>query len=128
MNPTNPVVWFEIYVDDLARATKFYEQVFQFTMSELPAPATEPISMMAFPSDRKSANAATGALVKMKDIKAGGNSTLVYFFSEDCSREQARVEAAGGQVVRPKTPLGEYGFMALVKDTEGNMIGVHSMQ
>ncbi len=123
----NPVVWFEIYVDDLARATKFYEEVFQFRLSELPAPEEEAIRMAAFPSDMESKNMASGALVKMEGVCAGNNSTLVYFHSEDCSVEAGRAPAAGGRVERPKTSLGEYGFMSLVADTEGNMIGIHSM-
>jgi predicted enzyme related to lactoylglutathione lyase len=50
----------------------------------------------------------------------------VYFACEDCSVEEARVEAGGGKLKRPKMSLGEHGFCTLVKDTEGNMLGLHS--
>jgi len=46
----------------------------------------------------------------------------------DCANEAARVTAAGGKLVRDKFSIGQYGFIALVMDTEGNMIGLHSMQ
>ena len=128
MDTGNPAVWFEIYVDDLARATRFYETVFQFKLSDLPAPDTEDIEMAAFPGDMNTKNRASGALVRMEGVSPGNNSTIVYFASRDCSVEAGRVAAAGGKVARPKTSLGQYGFMSLVTDPDGNMIGIHSME
>ena len=64
----------------------------------------------------------------MKGFTAGGNSTIVYFSSEDCSIEEARVVEAGGKIHKPKLSIGEYGHMTLASDTEGNMIGIHSMK
>jgi len=129
MKSKNPVVWFEIYVDDMSRAQKFYEKVLNIKLSDLPVPAEssadDNMKMMAFPMEMESDGAA-GALVKMKGFKAGGNGTLVYFRSDDCSVEQDRIKAAGGKVIQPKQSLGEYGFMVLATDTEGNMFGVHS--
>ncbi|MGB3802029.1 MAG: VOC family protein [Lewinella sp.] len=121
------VVWFEIYVDDMARAQAFYQEVFQCKLSEMPAPGDEPIQMMAFPGDMEAKAAASGALVKMEGFSAGGSGTIVYFYSEDCREEGARIPAAGGKVLRPKTSLGEHGFMVLAQDSEGNTFGVHSM-
>lgn len=69
---------------------------------------------------------ARGAICKMDGVEAGGNSTLVYFDCEDCSVEQARVESAGGELVVPKMSIGEFGFIGIAKDTEGNSIGFHS--
>lgn len=127
MKNTNPVVWFEIYVDNMTRAQQFYETVFQLKLTELPNPTSDPTQMLAFPADMENKNTISGTLVKTEGFKAGGNSTMVYFFSEDCSIEQARIEAAGGQVVQPKMSLGEFGFMVHAHDTEGNLIGIHSM-
>lgn len=126
---TNPVVWFEIYVDELPRAQKFYETVFDLTLNELPTPdaVDDGMKMLAFPSDMESKNSASGALVKMEGFKAGNNSTIVYFASVDCSIEEARIAAAGGNVHKSKVSLGDYGFMVLANDTEGNMFGIHSM-
>jgi len=59
---------------------------------------------------------------------SGGCSTLVYFGCEDCAVEEARVTPAGGRVERPKLSIGQYGFITLAFDTEGNLFGLHSMR
>lgn len=124
----NPVVWFEIYTDNIQRAKIFYENVFQIQLSVLPTPEDMPLQMLAFPSNMESKNMTSGALVYMEGFKAGGNSTIVYFYSKDCAIEEARIEAFGGSVFRSKMSIGDYGFIVLALDTEGNMIGIHSME
>ena len=124
----NPVGWFEIYVDDIPRAKQFYEAVFNIQLSELMPPSEgNSLQMWAFPSDMQ-VYGASGALVKMSGIAAGGNSTLIYFSCEDCADEAARIGEAGGKIHEAKTSIGEYGFIVLAFDTEGNMIGLHSMK
>lgn len=120
---SNPVGWFEIYVSDMARAKAFYETVFETELSALPG--VENIEMWAFGMDEKTSGA-SGALVKMEGCKGGGGGTLVYFTCEDCAVEESRVEAAGGNIFRPKFSIGQYGFISLVVDTEENVIGLHS--
>ena len=71
---------------------------------------------------------ASGMLVRMDGAPSGGGGTLVYFACDDCAVEQDRALAAGGKVFKPKFSIGQYGFAALVTDTEGSMIGLHSMQ
>jgi len=122
----NPVGWFEIYVQNLPRAKEFYEMVFATELQQLNAPV-QGIELWSFPMTQENYGAA-GALVKMEDGPSGGNSTLVYFSCQDCSVEEGRVTAAGGRVERPKMSIGEYGFISLVRDPDGNMIGLHSMQ
>lgn len=121
----NPIGWFEIYVDDMARARKFYEAVLKVKLEPLASPGPGP-EMLAFPMDMEKYGAA-GALVHMDGFKAGGNSTLVYFSCEDCAQEESRVLAAGGHIQKPKMSIGQYGYISLVVDTEGNMLGLHSM-
>jgi predicted enzyme related to lactoylglutathione lyase len=121
----NPVGWFEIYVDNLERAKKFYESVLGVALTKLEAPLPD-LEMFAFPMDMQAAGA-SGAIMKMKGFPAGGNGTLVYFSCKDCAVEGARVEAAGGKIQKPKTSIGQYGFMILAVDTEGNMFGLHSL-
>ena len=120
----NPVIWFEIYVQDIVRAKKFYESVFQLKLERLNSPGME---MWSFPMvmDRVGAS---GAIVKMEGFPSGGNSTLVYFSCTDCAIEAGRVAAFGGSIQREKMSIGEYGFISLAFDTEGNMFGLHSMQ
>lgn len=123
MNPhPNPVGWFEIYVQDMDRAKAFYEAVFQCTLTHLPSPTLE---MWAFPYDA-AAPGCGGALAKMPDKDSGGGGTIVYFAVEDCAVVVQRVVAAGGTVHLDKMSIGEYGHIALVLDTEGNLIGLHS--
>ena len=122
----NPVVWFEIYVNDLQRAKTFYESVFETELKDLPTPeGNDAMQMLSFPM-QMNAEGAAGALVKMKGFEASGSGTIIYFGSDNCSHEESRVEKAGGKIIRPKQSLGEYGFMVLASDTEGNMFGVHS--
>ena len=123
----NPITWFDIYVEDIDRAVAFYEAVLGIKLEDMGNPSDSTMVMKAFPSLMEQYGA-TGALVKMQGIPAGMNSTIVYFDCDDCELEQARVDAAGGRVERPKFSIGEYGFVSLVKDTEGNMIGLHSRQ
>jgi predicted enzyme related to lactoylglutathione lyase len=120
---TNPVGWFEIYVDDLSRAKAFYEQVFDVRLSKMDNPDVE---LFVFPSQRD-APGSSGALVRMPGFDAGANSVLVYFTCGDCTAASARVVKFGGRIHKEKWSIGEHGFIALAFDTEGNMIGLHSM-
>jgi predicted enzyme related to lactoylglutathione lyase len=71
---------------------------------------------------------AGGALVRMQGFEPGGNSTIVYFTSDDCKVEEERVTKAGGRIQKPKFSIGEYGYVCLAYDTEGNMFGIHSQR
>ncbi|MET0080552.1 MAG: VOC family protein, partial [Candidatus Thiodiazotropha lotti] len=121
----NPVGWFEIYVDDMERAKNFYRTVLDTSLEKLVVPTESGVEMWSFPSDMERYGA-PGALVKMEGFSAGGNSTLVYFGCEDCATEESRVEKAGGRIHQAKMSIGEYGFISIVIDTEGNMFGLHS--
>lgn len=118
----NPVGWFEIYVQDMPRAKGFYESVFQVKLEQLNNANME---LWAFPMHMERMGA-SGALVKMAGKDSGVGGTLVYFSCADCSVEAARVTQFGGTLQRGKFSIGEYGFIALVLDTEGNMLGLHS--
>lgn len=123
----NPVGWFEIYVNDMARAKAFYATVLNISFEEIPNPTQFNLQMFGFPSDMEKYGAA-GALVKMEGLSAGGGGTLIYFSCDNCATEQDRIVAAGGQVHTPKMSIGQFGFIVLAVDTEGNMFGLHSMQ
>ena len=120
----NPVGWFEIYVDDMGRARGFYETVLNVKLEKLPGPDVE---MWNFPMDNDAAGA-PGALVHMPGFPTGQNSVLIYFSCEDCADEESRVASAGGRVFKEKFSIGEYGFITLAYDTEGNMFGLHSLK
>lgn len=120
----NPIGWFEIYVQDMSRARAFYGSVFATPLERLEGPDIE---MWAFPMEPDRPGA-PGALVKMEGFPSGGNSTIVYFTCSDCAVEAKRASESGGKIFKDKFSIGQYGFIALVLDTEGNMIGLHSMQ
>jgi uncharacterized protein len=121
---TNPVGWFEIYVQDMSRAKLFYEAVLNTKLERLPSPNIE---MWGF-SNQGGTVGSGGALVKMDGFPSGGNSTLVYFTCDDCAVEESHVKTSGGKIQKAKSSIGEYGFMSLAIDTEGNMFGLHSMR
>lgn len=124
----NPVSWFEIYVDDIERAKTFYEAVFNTTLEPMKDPdVMKGLQMYMFNGDMEQYGV-TGAICKMEHVKAGGNSTLVYFACEDCAVESGRVNDNGGELVQEKFSIGEHGWIAIAADTEGNMIGFHSMK
>lgn len=128
---SNPVVHFEIYVQDMERAKAFYESVLGIKLEKMPAPTTEmDMDMWFFPMDKETGMntyGAGGMLVKMEGFPSGGSGTLVYFGCDDCAVQAARAAAHGGNLYKEKTSIGEHGFFALAHDTEGNMIGFHSM-
>jgi hypothetical protein len=120
----NPVGWFEIYVQDMDRAKAFYESVFGVQLAKIDSPELE---MWAFPMQSEGYGA-PGALVRTPGFSSGANSVLIYFSCEDCAVEAAKAASAGGKVEKEKFSIGQYGYIALIIDTEGNMVGLHSMQ
>jgi len=126
MTKMNAVGWFDIYVNDLNRAVTFYETVLGAKLEPMGDPAGES-QMMSFPADM-SAYGAAGALTKSPHAGPGVGGTVVYFMAEDCAVEEARVANAGGKVVRPKFSIGEFGWVSLCQDTEGNMFGLNSLK
>jgi len=125
MNPNhNPVGWFEIYVQDMERAKAFYQNTFQVTLDRLDSPGLE---LWAFPMQPDNPGCA-GALVRMEGKDSGTGGTIVYFSCTDCAVEASRAVQNGGRIQKPKVSIGQYGFISLIYDTEGNMIGLHSME
>ena len=120
----NPIGWFEIYVQDMKRGKTFYEAVFQVKLKKLPSATPE---LWTFPQSFDKYGA-SGALARVDGMASGGNSTLVYFSCVDCAIEEERIVAAGGKIVKTRFSIGEYGFIVLALDTEGNMFGLHSMK
>ncbi|MBL8680665.1 MAG: VOC family protein [Myxococcales bacterium] len=126
MEKPNAIGWFDLYVNDLERAVAFYESVFRCKLEPIGDPTGETV-MRGFATNMK-AYGASGALVKSPHARPGVGGSLLYFAVEDCAVEEARVVAASGKVVRPKFSIGEFGWVSLCMDTEGNMFGLNSMR
>ena len=122
----NPVGWFEIYVQEMERAKAFYEKTFGVTLQRLESADAE-VELWAFPM-LPDAPGCPGALVKMPGKGSGAGGSIIYFSCEDCSVEAARAVENGGGIQKAKFAIGQYGFIAMILDTEGNMVGLHSMK
>jgi uncharacterized protein len=121
----NSLNWFEISVTDISRAKKFYETVFDFQMQEMEMMG---MKMAFFPMEPGSGKA-NGGLAQSQMHKPSAEGVKVYLNGNpDLSVALSKVEAAGGKITMPKTSIGPNGFMAFFTDTEGNSIGLHSMQ
>jgi predicted enzyme related to lactoylglutathione lyase len=118
----NPVNWFEIPVNDLSRATKFYETVFdtQLSLNEM-----GPAKMAFFPMEHEG-NGAGGSLLKQEGYSPSDNGTLVYLSVDDIESTLNKVLRNGGKTLQEKMSIGEHGFIGIFQDSEGNRIGIHS--
>ena len=122
--PKNPVGWFEIHVADLDRAKKFYEAVFHQSLAPLPSGDPQ-VQMLMFQGDR-SQYGASGALIFHPMKQPSTEGALVYFSCEDCEVQAALAAQHGGRIFKPKFSIGPNGFIAIIGDSEGNAIGLHS--
>jgi uncharacterized protein len=124
MANSNPVGWFDLNVANLERAKKFYETVFSVQLTDLPI---EWGKQSLFPFNPGHPNI-SGALVEKAYFNPSSNNTVIYFETEDCIAEEQRIEKAGGKVVQPKMNIGEFGFISIFIDSEGNTVGLHSQK
>jgi predicted enzyme related to lactoylglutathione lyase len=114
--------WFEIFVADIERAVRFYQAVLGI---ELRRENEDGRPMALFASAVE--NGVGGALVQQPGRQPTESGALVYLDADGkLDACLARVEAAGGKVVMPRTDIGPPGFIALVRDSEGNVVGLHS--
>jgi predicted enzyme related to lactoylglutathione lyase len=118
----NPVGWFEIPVLDMDRAKEFYDAVFGF---DLELHDMGPMRMAWFPMS-EDVWGAPGALVLMDGYTPSDDGIRIYFTAPDIEETVVRASANGGHILQPRTSIGEYGFIARFKDTEGNHIAIHS--
>jgi uncharacterized protein len=124
----NVISWFEIGTTDLDRATKFYETVFEVALIPMDM---DNIKMRMFPTTDMQ-DGIGGALVDSGGFHnpSATDGPLIYLNGNpDLQNILEKVEAAGGSILVPKMEISpEYGFMAVLMDTEGNRIGLHSIK
>jgi len=122
----NAISWFEIPAVDLSRAQKFYEMIFDITMIPMDTPN---IKMRMFPL--QDMMGVGGALVHNADFykPSATEGPLIYLNANpDVQLVLDKVETAGGKIMVPKTQISpEYGYMAVLMDTEGNRVALHSI-
>lgn len=122
METYNAVGWFEIPVTDMDRAKKFYETMLGVSLSPLQADGYD---MQAFDM-KPEAKGASGALIKGDWYNPTHDGVLIYFTAPDIDDAIERAQKNGGKVLMPKKDIGEYGYIAIVMDTEGNRVGLHT--
>ncbi len=120
------ISWFEIPALDIDRAQQFYEAIFQVSMVNMDVPG---LPMRAFPLDDPMEGIGGTVIQTNMHTPSDTLGPLLYLNANpDVQIVLDRVEAAGGQVIVPKTQISEeYGFMGLFLDTEGNRIALHSV-
>ena len=114
--------WFDIPATNLERAVKFYEATLGIKLIEENMLGARMAIFPAKPGE------ATGAIMAREGVTPGTTGSTIYLKAgNDLSTALSRVEAAGGKVVFPKTFIKEgFGYFAIVIDSEGNSIGLHS--
>ena len=122
----NAISWFEIPTSDLERAAGFYEKIFEI---KLIVKDTPNIRMRLFPIENPMNIG--GSLVHNKDFYKPSQSEgpLIYLNGNpDVQLILDKVETYGGKIIVPKTQISpEFGYMAVIIDTEGNRIALHSI-
>jgi predicted enzyme related to lactoylglutathione lyase len=121
---TSALTWFEIPVDNLNRASSFYEMVLN---QELKRETMEGHELAVFEHERQSGTG--GCLVKHGVLKPADQGSIVYLNAgKDLEGALTRVWDAGGRVALPKTALpGDMGYYAHIIDSEGNRVGLHAL-
>ncbi len=123
----NAISWFEIPSTNLERAQKFYETIFGINMIPMDLPN---IKMRMFPIDDMMTGIG-GALVDSGGFHnpSATDGPLIYLNANpDVQLVLDKVEAAGGKILVPKTEISpDYGYMAVLIDTENNRIALHSV-
>lgn len=112
--------WFEIPAQNLERAQTFYAAM-------LGRPLERTGHHDGYPAALFAAEGVGGCLVADPRRKPSTEGTLPYLAVSDVEGALSRAKAAGGEVVLPRTSIGEHGFIGLVRDTEGNVVGVHAL-
>ncbi|HEY8945265.1 MAG TPA: VOC family protein [Polyangiaceae bacterium] len=120
------VVHFEIPFDDKARATKFYSSSFGWQLADMPEmnyvmASTAEVGADQMPKERGAING--GLFPRPKEAP----HPTIYVNVDSIEETLKKVQAAGGKVVTPQTPIPGMGAFARVTDTEGNVIGLFQM-
>ncbi|MDX2188654.1 MAG: VOC family protein [Bacteroidota bacterium] len=120
----NALNWFEISVNDISRAKKFYETIFGIDM---PQQEMMGMQMAFFPAEDMNGKV-SGSLVQSPQHKPSTEGSKIYLNGNpDLSLALSKVESAGGKVIMPKTKISdEVGYMGFFIDSEGNAMALHS--
>jgi len=117
------VVHFEIHADNPERAAKFYSDLFGWRLTKWDGPADYWL-VVTGPDGTPGIN---GGLLRRQHPAGGNDGVIAYVCTvqvDDLDRDFARAQQLGGAVALPKMPVPGVGWLAYVKDTEGNVLGM----
>jgi len=121
------LVHFEIHVDDMERAMKFYRGVFGWTFEDYSEYAGMPYFGAVTGDDQQMG--INGALMQRKSAPPEPNQALNGFACtmgvEDYDSTEAKILKSGGKVALSKYALPGMAWQGYYLDTEGNIFGVH---
>ena len=124
--PQNVIVWFDVPTEDFDRAKRFYEEVLGH---EINTDESTGMKLGLFAMAGKMG--VGGGLVPpdpmYKPAEEGSHGVRVYFdVNERIDDALEKAELNGGSIVRPKFWLEMAGWLAVIRDTEGNEVGLWS--
>ncbi len=121
----NVINWFNIPSTDFQRAVNFYNNILQIEMMVMPGPDGHESAYFSNPQD----GGVSGSIDSNPQKSPSADGTTVFFdVNGQMDEVLDRVNSQGGQVVMPKTSIGEFGNIAMAMDSEGNMIAFHSAE
>ena len=113
---TSRVIHFEIPVDDPDRAARFYGDVFGWSVNKW-----GPVDYWTMTTGDAPGPGAEGALTPRSEAPGG---VLIYISVPDIDEAIGRVRAAGGEALTTSLPVPGMGWMARIRDPEGNVVGL----
>ena len=117
----NTICWFDLFVRDLDRAMDFYSNVVGVDLE------VQKYQEIRFAVFKHSRGDVAGCLVEQKDYKPSTEGILIYFDVNDyLDSALKQVVKFGGKVEMAKHAIGSHGFRAIILDSEGNKIALHS--
>ena len=120
---SNVINWFSLPSTDFDRAVSFYSKVLEIEMMIVPSPDGSQSAFFSNPQD----GGVSGSIGSNPQQKPGTQGALVYFdVNGKLDSVLERVSSNGGQVIMPKTNIGDFGNIAMAIDSEGNSIAFHS--
>jgi len=114
---------FELPYDNPERAKGFYSQVFGWQIQDIPEMNYTMVTTSPVDQDQRPTMPGTinGGLMPREGT---GKLPVIVVSVPSITECISKVEETGGSVVMEKKPIGEMGYYARVKDTEGNIIGI----
>jgi len=121
----NQIVWFDMPVKDLDRAIGFYSAVLGMPVKKEQMPG---MTFAVLPHENNDVAGCLTPGCEGDENKPSQQGPLLYFNCQGrLDQAIAAVEPNKGKILKPKHSLGPYGFRAVVLDSEGNRIALHSM-